>query len=140
MGILARYMPISVSTVDVLVGEGSLLPSVGHWLLFGGWPLPQLFFGGWPPLLAFGGAERLGCTCTIWLTNCQVEVILHAIPPALAPTAQMPLPNPRDKMPLNEDSHLGLKEVEQFLVSMCKPSSSTSWTTFSAPISIPSGI
>ena len=56
-GILARYVPISVSTVDELVGEGSLLPSIGRWLLFGGRPLPQLFFGGWPPLLAFGGTH-----------------------------------------------------------------------------------
>ena len=121
-GILARYMPISVSTIDALVGEGSLLPSIGHWLLFGGRPLPQLFFDGQPPLLTFGGAERLGWTCTIRLTNCQVEVILHATPPALAPTAQTPLPNPRAEMPPNEDSDPGLKEVEQFLASMCKPS------------------
>ena len=50
MGILARYMPISVSTVDVLVGEGSLLPSIGHWLLFGGWPLvEQKDWGGHVP-------------------------------------------------------------------------------------------
>ena len=112
-------MPISVSTVDALVGEGSLLPSIGRWLLFGGRPLPQLLFGGRPPLLAFNGAERLGCMCTIWLINCQVEVILHTIPPALAPTAQT---NPRAEMPPNEDSDPSLKEVEQFLVSTCKPS------------------
>jgi len=56
------------------------------------------------------------------LTNSRVEVVRQSTPPALAPTAQLPPPNPQVGTPPNEDSDPGLKEVERFLASRCKPS------------------
>ena len=48
--------------------------------------------------------------------------VLQPTQPALAPTAHVPPPNPRAETPPNEDSDPGLKEVERFLASTCKPS------------------
>ena len=70
-------MPFSVSTIDVLVGEGSLLPSVGHWLLFGGWPLPQLLFG--PSYSSVGGLP----------SSLLVELIYHLQFPCWLPLRRL---------------------------------------------------
>ena len=68
-----------------------------------------------------------------------LKVILHTTPPALAPTAQTPLPNPRAETPPNEDSDPGLKRVEPFLESTCKPSIHL-LDHLQLPIGFPSGI
>lgn len=52
------------------------------------------------------------------LASPQIEVVLQSTQPAFPPTAQVP----KAETPPNEDADSGLKEVERFLTSTCKPS------------------